>query len=88
MPIGVGEPYIRFGLTDVENQHRYDFFMTSYVYTDYHDPMRTKGNARKMKVKSAFGWDTRYCDEDGRSNILTNIEGMVKEFIGIFRHFK
>ena len=85
VPIGTGEPYIRFGTTYVQGSHRYYFFMTEYVYIDYHDTFRTKGKARKIKTKSAFGWDTTHCDEEGRSNILTNISGIVEDFINIFR---
>ena len=85
VPISDIEPYIRLGITYVENQHRHEFFMTQYIYIDYHFSYSSQKYPRKMKVKSAFGWETRYCDENGHSNIMTNISGIVNEFLDIFR---
>lgn len=85
VPLGAGEPCIRFGLTPIEQSRRHIFYMTDYFYVDYHDPFSTQGCARKMKVKSAFGWDTRYCDVEGKSDFFTNLTGTISEFVDIFR---
>lgn len=75
--------FIRFGLTDVINGCRYPFYQSSGVYVSYHHSDNDDGCAREVRTLSGLGgWNTRYFDENGNSNLGTNIRG----FLGDLKH--
>lgn len=85
VPLSFWEDDIRFGISYPVLDKRYYFYMTSNIYIDYHDPFFTKGTMRKVKTVTAGGWDTKFYDEDGNSNIITYLEGTWKDLKNIFR---
>ena len=85
MDINSREKYIRFGLTYPSDNSRYIFYKTNDCYIDYHRSYDDDSCARQMRTRTVGGWDTVWCDENGQSNILTNMKGMWSDFKKIFK---
>lgn len=85
MDINSREKYIRFGATEAISGKCYNFYKTFDCYIDYHHSVNGDGNLRRIRTRTVGGWDTTYCDEDGESNIITNVKGMWEDFKNCFK---
>lgn len=85
MDINSREKYVRFGVTNLIDGHRYNFYKTLDCFIDYHHSSNGNGYARRMRTRSIGGWNTLYCDENGHSDIITNAKGIWGELKSIFK---
>ena len=88
MYLNCRERYIRFGSTYPMEGKRYDFYKTFDCYLDYHHSVNNDGYARRMRTRALGGWDTRWCDENGHSGIVTNVKGFWSELKHVFETLK
>lgn len=78
--------FIRFGFTDLINGCRYPFYQASDVYVSYHHSDNDDGCAKEVRTLSGLGgYNTKYYDETGHTNLATNAKGMWEDFKRIFQ---
>lgn len=80
------DKYIRFGLTPVRDGYRYNFYQSYGIYVQYHHSVNDDGCAKEVRTLSGLGgYNTRYYDETGSTNLMTNAKGMWEDFKRIFQ---
>lgn len=81
------DKYIRFGSTPVRSDDwRHPFYQTSDIYVEYHIADNADGCAKEVRTLSGLGgYNTKYYDETGHTNLATNARGMLNDFLNIFK---
>ena len=80
------ELFIRFGCTPVLDNQTYNFYESYGIYVRYHNSDNYNGCAKEVRTLSGLGgWNTRYYDETGHTNLVTNARGMLDDLLNIFK---
>ena len=80
------ELFIKFGATPYIDGIKYGFYESHGIYVQYHDSNNYDGCAKEVRTLSGLGgWNTRYYDETGSTNLMTNAKGMWEDFKRIFQ---
>ena len=80
------ELFIRFGVTPYIDGIAYNFYESHGIYVQYHDSNNYDGCAKEVRTLSGLGgWNTRYFDKTGSTNLMTNAKGMWEDFKRIFQ---
>lgn len=78
--------FIKFGDTLPINGYRYPFYQSNGIYVIYHNTDNDDGCAREVRTLSGLGgYNTKYYDETGSTNLMTNAKGMWEDFKRIFQ---